>query len=122
MQRLHEDDLVGHVLAQEGWELLRFPAIAEEFEKFEVDTPFGRRTYVRNEGDVLHPEWESLETLQNIRRTIGEINFAGQYQQRPAPRGGGLVKLPWFKTYDDNTLPERFDQVLQSWDTANKFS
>ena len=29
MQRLHEDDLVGHVLAQEGWEVLSFPAIAE---------------------------------------------------------------------------------------------
>src|SRR5215470_2393185 len=29
MQRLHEDDLVGHVLAQEEWEVLRFPAIAE---------------------------------------------------------------------------------------------
>jgi hypothetical protein len=28
-QRLHEDDLVGHVLAQEQWEILRFPAIAE---------------------------------------------------------------------------------------------
>src|SRR5262249_41873614 len=66
MQRLHEDDLVGHVLAQEGWELLRFPALAEEFEKFEIDTPFGRRAYVRSEGDVLHPESESRETLQNI--------------------------------------------------------
>ena len=29
MQRLHEDDLVGHVLGQEPWEVVRFPAIAE---------------------------------------------------------------------------------------------
>ncbi len=30
MQRLHEDDLVGHVLEQGGWDLLKLPAIAEE--------------------------------------------------------------------------------------------
>src|SRR5690242_10740982 len=29
MQRLHEGDLVGHVLGQEDWEVLSFPAIAE---------------------------------------------------------------------------------------------
>src|SRR6202158_1936423 len=29
MQRLHEDDLVGHVLGQEQWEVVSFPAIAE---------------------------------------------------------------------------------------------
>jgi hypothetical protein len=27
MQRLHEDDLAGHVLAQEDWEVVRFPAM-----------------------------------------------------------------------------------------------
>src|SRR5271157_4591373 len=32
MHRLHEDDLVGHVLAQEDWEVVHFPAIAEEDE------------------------------------------------------------------------------------------
>ena len=70
MQRLHEDDLVGHVLEQVGWELLRFPAIAEEFEEFVIDTPLGPRRYTRKEGDVLHPEWEPLEVLQNIRKTV----------------------------------------------------
>ena len=32
MQRLHQDDLVGHVLEQEDWEVLSFPAIAEQDE------------------------------------------------------------------------------------------
>jgi predicted phage terminase large subunit-like protein len=40
--------------------------------------------------------------------------------RRPAPLGGGLVKEEWFKRYRDNELPERFDRVVQSWDTANK--
>ena len=52
--------------------------------------------------------------------TIGEYNFAGQYQQSPAPLGGGLVKADWFKRYRENELPERFDRIVQSWDTANK--
>jgi predicted phage terminase large subunit-like protein len=51
---------------------------------------------------------------------MGEYNFAGQYQQSPAPLGGGLVKAEWFKRYRENDLPERFDRVVQSWDTANK--
>jgi len=32
MHRLHEDDLAGHVMAQEDWEVVRLPAIAEEDE------------------------------------------------------------------------------------------
>ena len=34
--------------------------------------------------------------------------------------GGGLVKADWFKRYDEKNRPERFDRIVQSWDTANK--
>ena len=54
--------------------------------------PYGKRRYVRDIGDVLHPQWESREALDQIRKTIGEYNFAGQYQQSPAPLGGGMIK------------------------------
>jgi len=36
--------------------------------------------------------------------------------------GGGMVKAAWFKNYAANELPDKFDQVVQSWDTANKAS
>jgi len=120
MQRLHEDDLVGHVLAQEPWEIVSFPAIAEVDEVHEIETIWGRRHFRRQPGEALHPEREPLETLAHLRRTIGEYNFAGQYQQSPAPLGGGLVKADWFKRYNENERPERFDRIVQSWDTANK--
>jgi len=68
----------------------------------------------------LHPERQPLATLEQIRRTIGEYNFAGQHQQAPAPQGGGLVKAAWFRNYAPNERPDRFDHVVQSWDTANK--
>jgi phage terminase large subunit-like protein len=34
--------------------------------------------------------------------------------------GGGLVKAEWFRRYRENDRPERFDRIVQSWDTANK--
>jgi len=120
MQRLHEDDLVGHVLAQEQWEVLSFPAIAEEDEVHEIETIWGPECFRRHRGEALHSEREPLETLDRIRRTLGEYNFAGQYQQSPAPLGGGLVKAEWFKRYRESELPERFERIIQSWDTANK--
>jgi predicted phage terminase large subunit-like protein len=58
--------------------------------------------------------------LTIIRATPGEYNFASQYQQTPAPLEGGLVKRSWFKTYAEADLPDHFDQILLSWDTANK--
>jgi hypothetical protein len=85
MQRLHEDDLVGHVLGQEPWEVVSFPAIAEADEVHAIETIWGPRCFTRRPGEALHPAREPLLVLENIRRTIGEYNFAGQYQQSPAP-------------------------------------
>jgi predicted phage terminase large subunit-like protein len=120
MQRLHEDDLVGHVLSQEDWEVVRLPAIAEEDEKQVIETVLGRLEFIRRAGEVLHSERESKDTLDGILRTIGSYNFAGQYQQTPAPFGGGLIKEAWLNRYGPAELPTSFDQILQSWDTANK--
>jgi predicted phage terminase large subunit-like protein len=80
----------------------------------------GRQRVVRRIGDLLHPARESRETLQLLQAGLGEYNFAGQYQQSPVPLGGGLVKLEWIRYYEPHDIPEKFDQILQSWDTANK--
>jgi predicted phage terminase large subunit-like protein len=122
MQRLHQDDLVGHVLEREGWDVLSFPAIAERDEKYVFDTIYGPKQYLRPTCQALHPERESVETLKRIRQTIGEYNFFSQYQQAPVPLEGGLVKVAWFKFYTQIDLPQRFEQVIQSWDTANKLT
>jgi predicted phage terminase large subunit-like protein len=121
MQRLHQDDLVGHLLGmEEQWKVIRFPAIAEEDESYVIETPYGMRRFERRAGEALHPQREPLEILKHIREAQGEYNFAGQYLQSPAPLGGGMVKLDWFKTYVPADLPEQFETVLQSWDTASK--
>ena len=120
MHRLHEDDLAGHVLEQEPWEVVRLPAIADDDEVHRVETVFGHQSFGRKAGEVLHPEREPPEMLEQIRRTLGEYNFAGQYQQVPSPQGGGMVKAAWFRRYAPNERPDEFDRIVQSWDTANK--
>jgi predicted phage terminase large subunit-like protein len=120
MHRLHQDDLVGHVLGIEPWKVIRFPAIAEEDEAHVIETPYGTRHFQRRIGEALHPEREPLEILNHLREAQGEYNFAGQYEQAPAPLGGGLVKAEWFKTYTAADVPEKFEMIFQSWDTANK--
>ena len=111
MQRLHEDDLVGHVLKREGWEVLSFPAIAEADEVHCVETMKGPQEFRRKAGEALHEERESLATLGRIRAMIGEMNFAGQYQQAPAPAGGGMVKAdvvpPLFARPAPGVRPDR---------------
>ena len=120
MQRVHEDDLVGHVQSLDHWRVLKFPAIAQEDESFTIETPYGKSVFKRRAGEALHPAREPLEVLEKLRSSLGEYNFAGQYQQAPAPLEGGLVKASWFRKYAKNDLPEKFETILQSWDTASK--
>jgi len=122
MQRLHEDDLTGFALGQEPWEVISLPAIAHEDEVHIVETLIGSYRQVRLAGEVLHPEREPKKVLEAIRRSLGEYHFAAQYQQTPAPLGGGLIKTDWFSRYEIRDLPETFDRVFQSWDTASKAS
>jgi predicted phage terminase large subunit-like protein len=120
MQRLHQDDLIGHVLERGDWEVLDLPAIAEEDECHVIETIFGIRSFTRKAGEALHPERESLETLRRTREDIGEYLFQSQYQQAPMPKGGAMIKTDWLTYYDRTQRPDSFVYTLQSWDTANK--
>lgn len=119
MQRLHQDDLVGHLLEVDDWEVLSFPSTAEQEEEHLYETPFGQRIYRRSPGDVLDPSRESRDTLLRIRQSLGKYNFSAQYQQMPIPVGGAMIKQDWFRYYEPEEQPE-FSYTFQSWDTANK--
>ena len=77
MHRLHEDDLAGHVTAQEDWNVVRLPALAEEDEPRQVETVLGSQFFCRKAGEALHPEREPPEMPAQLRRTLVECNFAG---------------------------------------------
>lgn len=114
-QRLHEADIVQHLLDKGGWEHLNLPAIAEEPQSLPLY--FGR-TYERSKGDVLAPEYESRETLREIERQMTRSTFAGQYQQNPTAQGGNRIRWEWFGTYDEVLPRSDYLFVVQSWDTA----
>jgi predicted phage terminase large subunit-like protein len=120
MQRLHQDDLVGHVLEQEHWDVLSLPAIAQADECHLIEGPLGRRFFTRKPGDILHPARETAQSLADTRRAISEFSFASQYQQNPIPLGGAMVKTEWLRFYEPGEQPAKFPSILQSWDTANK--
>jgi predicted phage terminase large subunit-like protein len=114
MQRIHEDDLVGHVMEREEWVELKIPAIAPERQSYLV----GRGLYYpREAGEVIQAERESREHLDQVLRSIGSYNFAAQYQQEPVPLAGNLFRRAWFQRYQPDVTRE-FDQVVQSWDTG----
>ena len=72
MQRLHQDDLAGHLKEQGGWDCLDLPAIAEVDETI----PLGHgATHQRRIGDILHPERESRAALEAIKMEIGSDAF-----------------------------------------------
>ena len=114
-QRLHQGDLAGVVLDKGHYYHLNLAAIAEE----EVEIPIGPEKFVhRRCDDILHPARHSLEDLMQLKLEMGEYAFASQYQQRPSPLGGGLVKWSWFNTYHWMKHPMHAEYVVQSWDTA----
>ena len=59
---------------------------------------------------------DTPEVIRQLKRQFGSSGYAAQYQQRPAPLEGGIIKKAWFKPYTYGT-PE-LEYILQSWDTA----
>jgi predicted phage terminase large subunit-like protein len=120
MQRLHVDDLVGHLLGKgEAWTHLDLPAIAEVPQEIAIGEG---RIHCRAAGSLLHPDREPMSVLDEQKASMGSQAFSAQYQQAPVPPGGALVQWAWFKTYTQ--LPKRTsgDRIVQSWDTASKTS
>jgi predicted phage terminase large subunit-like protein len=114
MQRVHQNDLVGYLQEQGGYEILPLPAIASRPCTYDLG---GGRTYYRQVGEILHPEHEPADVLREIKREMGPIAFSAQYQQNPVPPGGTIIKRQWFRTYDELNC-ESNDRVIMSWDIA----
>lgn len=114
MQRLHVEDLIGHLLLDGGWHHLCLPAIAAE--DLSVPTGPGVVHHMRR-GELLHPAREPKSVLDDLQKTMGSSNFSAQYLQRPVPDAGNLVKREWLQPYAIAPQPSR---IVQSWDTAMK--
>ena len=114
MQRVHQEDLVGYLQEQGGFDVLNLPAIAPRSQTYELGDG---RTYTRQCGELLHPAHEPAQVLIELKREMGPIAFSAQYQQAPIPPGGTIIKKKWLATYDDVGL-QPGDRIVMSWDIA----
>ena len=94
MQRWHEDDLAGRLLAEaesggEQWEILKFPMEAES-----EDDPLDRAV-----GERLWGEYFTEQQVAQAKRD--PRSWLALYQQRPRPESGGEFKREWIECYRD---------------------
>jgi predicted phage terminase large subunit-like protein len=115
MQRVHEDDLSGHVLLQGGYEHLCLPA---EFDGRRHVTAIGWCDPRKTIGDLLCEKRFGNAELDELKLRLGSRAVAGQLQQRPSPAEGAIFKAHWFENRY-RTLP-KIVRVATFWDTALK--
>lgn len=116
MQRLHEQDISGHILANDfGYVHLCLPM---EFEpERRCCTPIGFIDPRTEPEELLFPARFSRIVVDRDKKVLGSNGTAGQFQQRPAPRGGGMFKEAWFGWYK---VPPKIKYRVIYGDTAQK--
>jgi phage terminase large subunit-like protein len=98
MQRVHQLDISGFILEQ-GWPYCHL-MVPMEYESGRAPyNPLGWVDPRTEDGDLAWPERFSPEAVTKIEREKGSFAYAGQYQQRPAPRGGGIIKREHWRPY-----------------------
>jgi predicted phage terminase large subunit-like protein len=117
MQRLNELDTSGVILSRNlGYEHLMLPMEFEPTRR--CVTSIGFKDPRTKDGELLFPERFTAVAVQQLKTVLGSYATAGQLQQRPTPRGGGLFKESHFKFWGANRDLPNFLYVVQSYDTA----
>ena len=98
-QRIHDQDVCGYIIRERpDWVHLNLPAYYEP--SYHCVTPILSDPR-KVEGNLLWPERFSNATLEGLRRDLGSMGFAAQYQQTPVPSGGGQFKSEWFRYFSE---------------------
>ena len=113
-QRLHHQDLTGHLLEIGGFEHLCLPS---EYEGGHILTGIGWDDPRTEDGELLFPARFPAAELERLKNLPG-LNYAGQHQQRPVPREGGTFKIDWF-SHEYTELP-KLRRVMLGTDSAFK--
>lgn len=101
-QRVHQQDVAGYCMEEGGWEHLNLPM------EYEGDsgkiTSLGWRDTRTEFNQILWPERYSRSEINTMKKGLGTAGVAGQFQQRPVPRGGGTFKKEWIRYWYDEEL------------------
>ncbi len=104
MQRLHEGDPTGDLLKDGGYVHLKLPAIA--YKPILVD--LGALHWEMKEGQLLFPQRLTPAILEQTRKDMTELHFAGQMLQ-----GGGEFKEAWMQWYTPSGIkPKEMNIVI----------
>lgn len=111
LTRWHDDDLAGRLLAAaadgaDDWEVVKYPAIAEQDEEF------------RLEGEALHPERYDVSSLSKIQKAIGPRDWSALYQQNPVADEGDYFNRDMINYYDEADLDYTRLRYYCAWDLA----
>lgn len=91
----------------------------DELRRAEVERERVQTVYPQDprteEGELLHPQRFSAAVVERDKRVMGEFATAGQFQQRPVPREGGLFKTSNIGIMD---APPALLRVCRGWDFA----
>jgi len=96
MQRLHENDLAGYLIARK-WDSLVFPLWDSVDREYDLG---GGLTYYRPAGELLQPNRGDRRSYEQTQRQIGSAVFSAQYLQAPLPAEGNTVKRDWMRYYE----------------------
>lgn len=113
MQRLSERDLCEVAIKEGGWVHLMIPAEFEQERK--CVTPWGEDPRTK-EGELLWPNRIGAAAIVGMKKRLGIYGTAGQLQQRPAPKGGGMFKKSWFRVV--RAIPAG-TEFVRGWDLAS---
>jgi predicted phage terminase large subunit-like protein len=113
MQRLHEKDVSG-VIQELGlpYQHLMLPMEFEPERRCKTAIFTDPRT---QDGELLFPERFPRAVVERDKKPMGAYAIAGQYQQRPSPRGGLLFKRHWFSVIPAAPASIRW---VRGWDLA----
>lgn len=116
MQRLHHEDVSGVILEKDlGYDHICLPMLYDPAAA--KTTLLGYDDPRTQDGELLFPERFPEDVVDRDRRVMGEYAFAGQMQQVPTPRGGGVIRRDWWQKYKRESYPP-FDYVIAALDTA----
>lgn len=122
MQRLHEADVSGTILS-EGFDYCHLMIPMEyDPDRYPVDytgTDIGWMDPREEPGELAWPERFPAEKVETFKKELGPFAWAGQYQQSPVPRGGGIFKRDWWQVWEPaHGKWPTFDYVVASLDGA----
>ena len=125
MQRSHEEDVAGAILSL-GLPYTHLMVPMEYDPSRQTDengeprqTEIGWYDPREQDGELAWPERFSAEVVRDLCHVKGPFAYAGQYQQSPTPRGGGIFKRDWWQVWEpvDGKFP-LFDLIVASLDGA----